>query len=158
MATFAKLMHDEIARVARKATKRELKMLRALSAGHRKHIAALRREVQQLRKECATLRRRASSVTANPSTASEAGKRFRVDGFKAWRQRTGISANDLARLLGKSGQTIYNWEGGTSRPSREVLSEIARIRALGKRGIIAELQALGQVEARESKRRLNAKS
>lgn len=62
-------------------------------------------------------------------------------------QRLGLSAADLGVLLGVSGQTIYNWEGGKSQPRAEQKVAIAGIRALGKRDAVLRLAELQCVTA-----------
>lgn len=52
--------------------------------------------------------------------------------LKAHRERLGLSAEKFGKLLNVSGQTIYNWEGG-SRPGKEHLAAISQLRKLSKR-------------------------
>ena len=47
----------------------------------------------------------------------------------------GLSAADLGSILGVSGQSVYKWEEGTTRPRASQLSAIASLRKMGKRGI-----------------------
>lgn len=53
-----------------------------------------------------------------------------------------ISQDELARLVGVSAQSIYNWERGSVRPRAEQLASIAEVRALGKREVRRRLESL----------------
>ena len=152
MTGLARVLNDEIARVARRALRADVQSLRTLSAAHRKHIAALRRELMALKRECALLRRQRSATLASPSTASQAARRFRIDGFSAWRKRMAFSAQEVGMLLGITGQTILNWEHGTSKPSPAMVESIAQVRGRGKRVLQAELEAKREA-ARPSRKR-----
>jgi DNA-binding transcriptional regulator YiaG len=140
MATFGKIINDEIARLARRALREDINQLRSHSAAHRKHIATLRKEIVELKRELSLLRGQSKRAPA-AAEASAVKRRFRVDGFKAWRQRVGLSAEDVGTLLGKTGQTILNWEHGTSKPTPALVDAIARVRSTGTRALKAELDA-----------------
>lgn len=56
--------------------------------------------------------------------------RFRADGFAALRKKFALSAADMGKLIGVSGQTIYQWESGKSRPRARQLAAIAEVRKL----------------------------
>ena len=68
--------------------------------------------------------------------------RFSAKGFATLRTRFGLSAADMGRLLGVSGQTVYNWEGRKSVPRKSQLAALAQLRGLGKREARARLEAL----------------
>jgi DNA-binding transcriptional regulator YiaG len=48
----------------------------------------------------------------------------------------------MGALVGVSAQTIYNWEGGTTRPRAEQLAAIAAVRKMGKREVKARLDQM----------------
>jgi transcriptional regulator with XRE-family HTH domain len=54
----------------------------------------------------------------------------------------GLSAAAVATLLGVSGQSIYKWEEGKTRPRASQLPAIAALRKMGKREANARLAAL----------------
>jgi DNA-binding transcriptional regulator YiaG len=56
------------------------------------------------------------------------GLRFRVGGFAALRKKLGLSAAEMAKLLGVSAQSVYHWETGKSKPRASQLQEIAAVR------------------------------
>jgi len=73
----------------------------------------------------------------------EAKLRFRASGFATLRKKLGLSAAEMGRLLGVSGQSVYHWETGKATPRRTQLPAIAAVRKLGKREAQAKLASLG---------------
>jgi len=68
----------------------------------------------------------------------------RIDkkGLRSLRTRLGLSAPQLALLLGVSEQSIYNWESKKATPRKEQLAAIIGMRGLGKREAQQRLDAL----------------
>jgi hypothetical protein len=111
MPNIASALKSEIARVIRKEVKGEIQSLKKLSAQHRSHIAALKRQVNALEK---LLRQASKGIRAQPAAAAAedsdaGGVRFRAKGFATHRARLGLSAAQAGAMLGVSGQTIYHW-------------------------------------------------
>ena len=140
MPNFAAQLKSEIARIAKKESRAESAAIKKASSQHRADIAALKRRVAELE---ATIKRLTKS-NAMP-VPIDAGKepspslRFRVSGFAALRKKLGLSAADMATLLGVSAQTIYHWESGKSRPRASQLAAIAETRKLGKNDVAARI-------------------
>lgn len=146
MPNIASVLKEEIARVARKELKGDNLKLKKSSAQYRSEIAALKRRLQALEQQVAKLSR-AARRTAPAAAAAEEGDaatklRFSAKGLKTQRQRLGLSAADVAALLGVSGQSIYKWEDGKTRPRASQLPAIATLRGLSKREAAARLEAL----------------
>ena len=55
------------------------------------------------------------------------------------RERLGLSAEGLGKVLGVSGQSIYNWESGKARPRGDQLAKLSQLRKVGKRRVMAFL-------------------
>jgi DNA-binding transcriptional regulator YiaG len=143
MSTIATVLKQEIARLARKEVKALTDSTKKASAQHRRDIAKLKREVSTLTRQVAFLERQEKSrATARASKAEAEGRRFSARGLRSHRERLGLSANDLAQLVGVSSQTIYNWERGVSRPRAEQLAALVKVRALGKREALKRLELL----------------
>jgi transcriptional regulator with XRE-family HTH domain len=53
----------------------------------------------------------------------------------------GLSAVDLARLLGVSMQSVYNWEHKKATPRKEQVAAIAALRSIGKKEAHQRLDA-----------------
>lgn len=117
--------------------------MRKASAQQRRHIAALKRDVAELSRQLSALSRRVPQAAPQPPEASN-GKtmRFVPKGLRSQRERLGLSAEQLGKLVGVSAQSIYNWESGTSRPREAKLGVLARLRALGKREVQAHVERL----------------
>lgn len=58
------------------------------------------------------------------------------------RKRLGLSAADFGLLVGATGQSVYSWEQGKSKPRAKALAAIAALRGVGKREVAKRLQAL----------------
>ena len=68
--------------------------------------------------------------------------RFTAKGLRSQRKRLGLSAANYGKLIGVTGQTIYSWEGETSRPRKQQFAPIAALRHIGKREALARLAQL----------------
>jgi DNA-binding transcriptional regulator YiaG len=145
MTNLATTLKAEISRVARKEIRSQIEPLRKALAAHRADNAALRRRAEVLEKEVQRLIRASPKhVTPSISEAQELPLRFSAKGFASHRARLGLSAADCGLLLGASGQSIYNWESGESRPRAKHLAALAAFRALGKKDAATRLETLKQ--------------
>lgn len=147
MPNIASVLKEEIARIARKEVRRETASLKKAVATYRGEIAELKRRAQGLERALKKATRGATRG-AGAAAAAEAGDdgpalRFRPKGFASLRAKLGISASEAGKLLGVSGQSIYLWESGRARPSRDRLVAIAALRKAGKRQVQQRLEALG---------------
>jgi|SRR5438105_5134839 len=144
MPNIASVFKSEIARVARREVKGDMQELKKATAQYRSHIAALRRRIMELERQVKRLGK--ASAKAAPEGEEEqdgrSGLRFSAKGLAAQRQRLGLSAAAVAALLGVSGQSIYKWEEGKTRPRASQLPAIAALRKMGKREANARLAAL----------------
>jgi DNA-binding transcriptional regulator YiaG len=152
MANFASLLKEEISRIARKESRNLVEPLRKQLAAQRSTISALKRERVELARELASLSRRverAGSVESSREPETQQN-RFSAGGLRSLRSRLGLSAEELGRLAGVSGQSVYNWEGEKARPRQAQVQRIAALRGIGKREARSMLEALdgGAVPAR----------
>ena len=60
------------------------------------------------------------------------------------RKRLGLSAADYGLLVGATGQSVYAWESGKTKPRAKNLAAIAALRGAGKREVDARLAELKQ--------------
>jgi len=150
MPNIASILKSEITRLARKEIRENSDGLKKAVSAHRTEIAALKRRVQSLE---AMVKRLAKGLSAGAERSaapesSEAGEpaaqglRFRAKGMAANRQRLGLSAADFGLLVGATGQSVYAWEAGKTKPKAESLAAIAALRGIGKREVEAKLAAL----------------
>ena len=151
MPNVATVLKTEISRVARKEARTATEALKKTASGHRSDIAALRRRIDALEKQLRQLSKAAAKdkppkltvADSSADGAANAVQRFSAKGVASHRQRLGLTAAELARLLGASTQTIYNWEQGLSRPSAKHAGAIAALRTVSKQEVAAQLAALG---------------
>lgn len=146
MANIAALLKQEIFRIVRKELKSESESLKKSNVRYRSEIAELKRRVTGLEQQLKAVERqnRKQAPTAASPQKTEGNVRFRADGLKKHRVRLGLSAPALASILEVSPQTIYNWEAGTSKPSKDQVVKIAILRKMGKREV---QQRLAQMKA-----------
>lgn len=150
MPNIAVVLKAEIARVARKEIRAEIEQLRKSSTAHRSEIAVLKKRVHELERQLKAQAR--SSPRAGARRAAEAGEsqeqgsglRFRAAGMAANRKRLGLSAADFGLLVGATGQSVYSWEQGKSKPRAKALAAIAEVRGVGKREVARRLEVLKQ--------------
>lgn len=140
MSTFANQLKSEISRLAKKEVRAEIQALKKASVQYRSEIAALKKRVAGLE---AQIKRQAKGKAPAlvKSSEDDVGKslRFRVDGFAALRKKLGLSAAEMAKLLGVSAQSVYHWETGKSKPRASQLHAIAAVRKMGKKDVVAKL-------------------
>lgn len=142
------LMRDEITRLAKKANKSELQALRKATSEYRHQIAALKRELASVQRSLKALGRSAGARGARVEVAADEDEgsirlRFSAKGFATKRQQLGLSAADMAKLLGVSALSVYKWESGKTKPRQKQLEAIAAVRSMGKRQVLAKLEKLG---------------
>lgn len=146
MANLAAVLKTEVTRLARKELRAVTDALRKTVASQRSEIVTLKRRAEALERDLAALTRLASKArrTTRPETEdADAGTfRFRAKGLATNRKRLGLSAEDFGLLIGASGQSVYLWERGETKPRPKNLVAIAALRGAGKREVRARLEAL----------------
>ena len=148
MSNFAAQLKTEISRIAKKETRAQAAVLKKAQATHRADIADLKRRIASLE----AVVRRLGKTPARPDTPAKQedepqGLRFRADGFASLRKKFGVSAAQMALLLGVSNQSVYHWETGKSRPRAAQLQAIAAVRKLGKKEVAQRLAGHAQEAA-----------
>ncbi len=143
MSQLVSVLKQEITRLARKEVAAGTKVLRKANAQYRRDIAQLKRQTDALSKQVAYLEQQEKKRVSKrvPVTSAE-GKRFSPRGLKTHREKLGLSAADYAMLVGVTGQTVYNWEQGKSKPRDEQLAALVAARDLGKREAVRRLELL----------------
>ncbi len=148
MPNIASVLKSEIARVARKEMRGEMEALKKSNAHYRSQIAEMKRRLQAMEQQIKKIGKSASKAApAEAEESSGPGLRFSAKGFAAQRQRLGLSAAALAKILGVSQLSVYKWEGGKARPRAKQLEAIATLRGMGKREAAARLEAADAQQA-----------
>lgn len=147
MPNVAQVLKSEIVRIAKKELRSETHPIRKSQASFRSEIAALKKHVRQLEQAVGVLGKQAQRADKTPLAKSASDEkprtRFGAKSLASQRRRLGLSAEDLGRLVGASGQSVYNWEAGKARPRDSLLPAIAALRTLGRRAAVAHLAATG---------------
>jgi DNA-binding transcriptional regulator YiaG len=143
MPNIGNVLKQEIARIARRELRTHLEAARKASNQQRHHIADLRRKITELERKLAAVASKSGPAAApEQASAPEANVRFVPKGLRALRERLGLSAERFGRLIGVSGQSVYNWEHQVTAPRARQLQAIAAVRGIGKREAMARLEAL----------------
>lgn len=141
MPNIQSLLKTEIARIARKEVRAETERLKKNSTNYRSQIAALKRSVAALEKQLS--KQRGAAMAASPGEEQEEdgrrGFRFSAKGLAAQRRRLGLSAREVALLLGVSSLSVYKWEQGKARPRAKQMEAISQLRRMGKKEAAARL-------------------
>ncbi|MBT3277871.1 MAG: helix-turn-helix transcriptional regulator [Phycisphaerales bacterium] len=156
MANLMKELKNEISRLARKEAKQIELTLKKEIAVLRKRLSVTQKrlaEVEQVKKVVAKL------PTAPVPVASEeeiALRRMRVTGtmIKKMREKKKLSQGQLAKAMGVSLQSVYQWErkGDTSlkKMRMSVRKALAEVRGLSTRQILKMIEA--QTPAKPAKK------
>ena len=143
MSNLGSILKDEIRRLARREIRSQVAVTKRAAAQHRRDIAELKRLVKNLSNRVGFLESQEKKRVSKPMTEAPSGQiRFSPRWLKANRKRLGLSAADYGKLVGVSGLTIYNWEGGKAKPRQEKVNLLASIRGLGKREAMKRLEMM----------------
>ncbi len=154
MANIATFLKAEISRISRREIRTEVLPLRKASAAYRREIAALKREIHSLRRQTSLFAKQAAKPAEAVAAEDSAPRlRFVAKGLRSLRARLGLSAPELARLMGVSDQSVYNWELKKTVPRKEQLASLATIRSLGKREVRARLEVIGSQDKKKKAER-----
>lgn len=140
MSSFAAVLKAEIVRLSRREARSQLKDTHKVLTTQRRQIAELKRRIVGLTRE--TGRRQRYWMPAELAIVAVDDKkraRFSAKGLHSQRARLALSAESLGKLLGVSGQTIYNWEQKKATPQAAQLASIVALRKLGKRQVAEKL-------------------
>lgn len=140
MPNVAKALKEEITRLARQEIRESLLKSKSAVAIQHREIAKLKAEVAALKRQVGVLERAAKKAEkAPPAGGAPKQTRFIPKGLASTRKRLGLSAADLAKMMGVSTQTIYNWERGVTKPRAEQVVKLASLKHIGKRQLRVRL-------------------
>jgi DNA-binding transcriptional regulator YiaG len=144
MPNIGSMLKSEISRLARREIRQEVQPIRKASAGYRREIAALKRKIASLERQAKHLSKSPASSQAATNESAGTPTRFVAKGLRSLRERLGLSAAGLARLLGVSMQSVYNWERKKTVPRRSQVAAIVALRAINKKEAHARLAQMRQ--------------
>jgi DNA-binding XRE family transcriptional regulator len=143
MPNVSATLRAEIVKLARKELSSQVRRVKKVSADNRRNIAALKRMVTELQQQTERGRGKvAEKSTIHSENEHRVRVRFTPKGLSSERKRLGLSADDYGKLVGVSGQSIYNWEGEVVRPRKNHVRRIATVRGIAKKEAQARLKKL----------------
>lgn len=152
MPNIASVLKSEISRIARRELRAETASLKKAQASFRADIANLKRATKMLEQAIRNVAKhvrpdaRPATRAATESDADSAKARFSAKGLASQRKRLGLSAEAVGKLIGTSGQSVYNWEAGKTRPRDSHMAAIRALRTLGRKAAAARLATLDSAE------------
>jgi DNA-binding transcriptional regulator YiaG len=156
MPNIAALLKTEISRLSRKEIRKEVQTLRAASTAYRREIAALKRALASLERRTKQMGKTLPSQADADGAPIEKQTRFIAKGLRSLRTRLGLSAPDLARLIGVSTQSIYNWELKKASPRSAQVSAITALRSIGKKEAQERLETMTRPKKRKAAKRASS--
>jgi DNA-binding transcriptional regulator YiaG len=142
MQTFAAALKDEIRRLARKEIRAQVSAIKRAVGQFRHDIARLKRQLaacqRQLSRRSADAERGVGESVSH-TVAARPRTRFSARSVRAQRKRLKLSAAEFGRLVGVSGQTIYQWEQGKSRPRKSQFAALVALRSMRRREALVRL-------------------
>jgi DNA-binding transcriptional regulator YiaG len=142
MQNFAAALKDEIRRLARKEIRAQVSAMKRAVGQYRHDIARIKRQLAACQRQLArvsTGSRAADKESESADATLPPRNRFSSRSVRAQRRRLRLSAADFGRLVGVSGQTIYQWEQGKSRPRRSQFAALVALRSTRRRDALARL-------------------
>jgi len=153
MPNIGALLKDEISRLCRREIRKTVASVKKASAAYRRDIASLKRQLAALQKKSASVEKRVNVASdSKPRTLPDRPVRFVAKGLRSLRSRLGLSAAQMALLLGVSEQSVYNWETKKATPRKEQLAAIIAMRGIGKREAQERLDAIKSSRSPRSKK------
>lgn len=113
MPNIAKLLKDEITRLAKKEVKSVSSPIKGDTVKLKKTVAALKRQIALLERTVKGIAAQRNASLTPETEASAGGRRQRrltSDNIRVIRKKLDVSQAGLARLLGASTATVSQWE------------------------------------------------
>ncbi len=148
MPNIAKVLREEIQRLAKKQVKADVRAVKRESVRLKKSVADLRRQVAALDRTSRELVKKVTPVVAikdNEQAAERAATlRPTSKSLKTLRARLGLTQVQFGKLLGVSGQAVVQWarRQGRVRMRKTTLTALAGIQNIGKREVWRRLEAM----------------
>ncbi len=165
MANFAKLVKDEISRIARREAGRAVDPVRKPSKALRRSAADLKRRVATLEAEVKLLQKQVARLAGTAqSEVPKGGEKARITakGMRSLRRRLRLTGLDFAKLLGITPQMVYAWEkaSGPLRVRQTTRAAVLAVRGIGAREArrrLAQTKGEGKAPRKRAKRSKRAR-
>lgn len=150
MSNLAKLMKDEISRIARKESKQAVAPLHKPAADARRTFADLKRRVAVLEKDHKRMAALLAKVPQpEPAVVPTSPKNWiSGKGVRSLRQKLGLSQEAFAKLVGVTPNAVWIWESkpGMLRLRAKTRAAVMAVRGLGAREAKARLATRNPVK------------
>lgn len=134
MTAFNEAFRTEIARIARKESKKELDHLRKAVSSQRSEIASLKRSLHELERTVKlAVRRLPAPEPKQPKPVSTKTNGISTEALVAKREAVALTVAEMAILLNVSPLTLRRWEAQEAFPRKMHHERIHAILAMGKR-------------------------
>lgn len=89
-----------------------------------------------------TRRKHAAESAPSDATAVKSRARISAKSIKTLRSKLGLSAEKFGKLVGATGQAVYNSEGDNAKPTGDRFQALLILRGIGKREVQKRLESL----------------
>lgn len=146
MPNFMKLFQEEVRRLARKELKGAFAKTLKGGAELKRTLARVKKRLTAIERNQKQLMRQAGADTASATGELEgASPRLRISSttIRTLRDRLRLTQAEFAKLVGVSGQSVYQWErrGGRLHLRHATIERIREIKGLGAREARKRLSA-----------------
>jgi len=153
MPNIARILKDEIARVARREAAKTAAAVKKPTAGLRRSTVDLKRRIAVLEREVRALKNAVQKTgSGRPAAAPEKTDTARITakGMRSLQRRLRLTGQEFAKLLGVTPQVIYSWGKavGPLRVRRKTRAAILAVREIGAREAHRMLDESGAAKKR----------
>jgi len=162
MANIAKLLKEEIQRLARKEIRTAQTDINKTLSRQRKIISELRQRIIVLERKQAQVAGKTKNITKSTPTGSEKDNTTRfwitAKGIRSMRKKMKLTQGEFAQLLGVTTQAVYQWEHKEGKLSvrSKVKKAVQDVRGLGAREARVRLAEMGcKTDKRRGRKKLH---
>lgn len=162
MPDVARVLREEVQRLAKRQIKAGVAPLKRDNVRLKKQVVELRSELAVLTRTSRELLTRVAALVATKESevATERAATLRPTSrsLARLRRRLDLTQVEFGSLLGVSGQAVLNWEskGSRVRMRSANLAALAGIQRIGKREARRRLERMGQVRKRGREQKFNS--
>ena len=144
MPDIARVLKEEITRLARKEARTSVLPLTVKIRNLRKTLGDQKQQLAELKRELSRKADKELQVRIDPKTAEPGASRISPGSIRKHRERLKLSQQQLGTLLHVSSLTVSSWENGHSTPREQKRLAIAELRKMGVRDVRERLENLTQ--------------
>jgi len=138
MPNVMKVLKDEIQRLARKEIKTAVAAAHRETMAVKKSLVGVKRELARLQRAIKQLGRgNKLAIVAETQGEGEPVEKMRVTakGMRSLRAKLGLSQAEFGKLIGVSGQSVYQWErkNGPIGLRKATKRRLAEVREMGRK-------------------------